>query len=145
MYCFSFNVVGHCDTAGADAESVEHNCGKTLLGAVQPGLAAAQFKCEPVEFENGYWRFKASKNGTIYQVGGQVECGIGRCRAQVFIRHDRGLLDRLLSRNVPAPQNYSEKSLRDALKALTGVSDVQESRSFEKFEADKVRIAAIQQ
>lgn len=145
MYCFNFTVSGYCDNSGAAAEPSHEVNGRALLGALQPGLAAAGFKCGDLEFDKASWQFHACKNGTIYLIGGQTDGGTDSRKAKVFIHHSRSFVDRLLNRNKRAPQNYSEKSLRDALSTLPGVSDLQESQHFGEIEADKGAFAEIRQ
>lgn len=115
------------------------------MSALQPGLSAAGFKCSNIELKNTEWQFCATKNGTTYLIGSRVSARTGRRQAQVYVGHRRRLIDRLLIRNKPAPQNYVEKSLRDTLKALPRVSDLKEFQSFGEIEAANGSFAAIRQ
>lgn len=145
MYCFNFTISGYCDNAGTTAEPSHRIIGRELLGALQPSLSAAGFTCGDLELERTSWQFHARKNGTIYLIGGQSDTGAGSRNAQVFIDHSRSFVDRVLNRNKRAPQNYSEKSLRDALTNLPGISELQESQHFGEIEAAKDAFSEIRQ
>jgi len=122
MYYFNFTVT-EFSTFQVTTEGI-------LTSTLQTGLTAAGFTCSPVLHENNDTQFRALKNGTTYHIGEQVDRTANPCKVVILVEHKRSLVDKLLIRNKHAPQNYIEKNIRGMIKALPGVSDVQESQDF---------------
>jgi hypothetical protein len=137
MYYFNFTITEFSTSQVA--------CEGTLIRTLQTGLTAAGFTCSTVLHENNDAQFRALKNGTIYHIGGQFDRKTSPCKAVIAVKHSRSLVDKLLIRNRLAPQNYIEKTLRDMIKAIPDVSDLQESQCFGEIGADNGTFVEIRQ
>ena len=142
MYSFNFIVT---DQSHATDEPAPESYGQTIFVALQLGLTKANFDCGLIELKNSVWQFETRKNGTCYLLHGQAISNTGCHKAQICVSHKRNWIDWFLNRYTPAPQNYIEKTMRDILLALPGMSDLSESQSFQKFDAARDTFAKIRQ
>ncbi|WIY26714.1 hypothetical protein [Parasedimentitalea psychrophila] len=136
MYYFNFTIPNFSTSQVTGAETGPRTCERTLISTLQTGLTAAAFTCSAVKPENQAPQFGALKNGTTYHIGGQFNTEANFCRVIVFVKHKRSLTEKLLGLNKLAPQNYIEKTLREMIRALPDVSDLQESQSFGEIEVE---------
>ncbi|NIZ60421.1 hypothetical protein DL239_05465 [Sedimentitalea sp. CY04] len=128
MYYFNFTVTEFFDS---------HPEGeRTLIDSLNKGLTQAGFICNFLPQTNNSTQLCVVKNGTTYHIGQQIERKTSPSKVLIAVKHNRSPVDKLLGRNKLAPQNYIEKTLRDILKSLPDVSDLQESQSFEEIKVD---------
>ena len=109
---------------------------RVLIDSLNRGLTQAGFTCSFLPQENSSTQLCVVKNGTTYHIDQQIERKTSPSKVLLAVKHNRSPVDKLLGRNKLAPQNYIEKTLRDILKSLPDVSDLQESQSFEEFKVD---------
>ena len=133
MYYFNFTVTDFFNS---------HPQGERILvDSLNNGLTLAGFICNFLPQKDNSTQLCVVKNGTTYHIDQQIERKTSSSKVFIAVMHNRSPVDKLLGRNKLAPQNYIEKTLRDILKSLPEVSDLQESQSFEEIKVDNSTFA----